>query len=357
MSKLKRVVIKEELVWLTGDFIKAAILQQFLYWTERMKDIDAYITQENKRLETHGYEITSDLTHGWIYKTAEELSEETMLNLSVPTIRTHIKYLINKGYLYQRKNPKYKWDQTTQYRIDLIKISHDLLEGGYHLEGYNNFKLQNLNTPANAQKIQFKNFKMEDEKIHPSELKNLNSELKNLNSSLENLNAIPEITTEITTDSKSSQSQTDNDKEQKKETKSINAPESNNDLVSIKDISKQSNYIMYEKIIKENIEYDYYKKYRPLDIDLIDELILCMLDIILTENKTVKINGEDKNRELVKNTYLKINSRDIEHIIERYKTVCHKITHLHAYLKTMLFTCKQEQGHFYTNAVRVDGIV
>ena len=161
----------------------------------------------------------------------------------------------------------------------------------------------------------------------------------------------------INTDSKSSQSQTDNDKEQKKETKNINAPESNNDLASIKDISKQSNYIMYEKIIKENIEYDYYKKYRPLDIDLIDELILCMLDIILTENKTVKINGEDKNRELVKNTYLKINSRDIEHIIERYKTVCHKITHLHAYLKTMLFTCKQEQGHFYTNAVRVDGIV
>lgn len=161
----------------------------------------------------------------------------------------------------------------------------------------------------------------------------------------------------INTESKSSQSQTGQDKEQKKETKIINASENSNNLVSIKDISKQSNYNKYEKIVKENIEYDYYKKYRPLDIDLVDELILCMLDIILTENETVKINGEDKNRELVKSTYLKINSRDIEHIIERYKTISHKITHLHAYLKTMLFTCKQEQGHFYTNAVRVDGIV
>ena len=205
MSKLKRVVIKEELVWLTGDFIKATILQQFLYWTERMKDIDAYIIQENKRLETHGYEIITDLTHGWIYKTAEELSEETMLNLSVPTMRAHIKDLINKGYLYQRKNPKYKWDHTTQYRIDLIKISHDLLKGGYHLEGYNNFKLQNTNTVSNAQKTEFKNFKSEDEKICSSKLKNLNSDLENLNSNVENLNSglenlktIPEITTEIT---------------------------------------------------------------------------------------------------------------------------------------------------------------
>lgn len=35
--KLKRVVIKEELVILTGDHIAALALNQFLYWFERQK--------------------------------------------------------------------------------------------------------------------------------------------------------------------------------------------------------------------------------------------------------------------------------------------------------------------------------
>ena len=35
---IKRIVIKQELVDLTGDFIDAAILGQLLYWTERTKD-------------------------------------------------------------------------------------------------------------------------------------------------------------------------------------------------------------------------------------------------------------------------------------------------------------------------------
>lgn len=33
MTKLKRVVIKQELVELTGDYRAALILNQFIYWT------------------------------------------------------------------------------------------------------------------------------------------------------------------------------------------------------------------------------------------------------------------------------------------------------------------------------------
>ena len=58
METLKRIIIKEELVAITGDFIKAVILQQLLYWTDRMKDIDKYLEQENKRLTNHGYPET-----------------------------------------------------------------------------------------------------------------------------------------------------------------------------------------------------------------------------------------------------------------------------------------------------------
>lgn len=116
-------------------------------------------------------------------------------------------------------------------------------------------------------------------------------------------------------------------------------------------------YTIYSQIIQDNIGYSDYLTYRPNDIEEVDELVSCMLDVICTEGDTVKINGEQKSREMVKSQYLKITSQDIDHILDKFKEQRHKITHVHAYLKTMLFTCRQENGHYYTNAVRADGMV
>lgn len=198
METLKRVIIKEELVAITGDFIKAVILQQFLYWTDRMKDIDKYLEQENKRLANHGYPETDSFTRGWIYKTADELSEETMLNLSAPTIRKHIKLLILKGYLAERRNPKFKYDRTTQYRINLNKINSDLIENGYHLEGYKNFgvnpkketKEEPMKDSTNGLKLHFKKFRFDGKNFFESKQKNFGLSQKNFA-------AIPDITSDI----------------------------------------------------------------------------------------------------------------------------------------------------------------
>ena len=136
MKKLKRVVIKEELVELTGDYRPAIILNQMLYWSERMFDTDNYIREEKTRALNNDTEINIMESKGWIYKTAEDLNEELMIGMSVPTIRKYIKQLVEQGYLIQRKNPKYKWDKTLQYRVDLYKIQLDLGKLGYALEGY-----------------------------------------------------------------------------------------------------------------------------------------------------------------------------------------------------------------------------
>lgn len=135
LEKLKRAVIKEEYIAITGDFQKAVILNQFIYWSERIKDFDEFIQQENKRAVQHGLD-EQDLTCGWIYKTAEELSDETMLGLSSASMRSHIKALIDQGYISERNNPKYKWDRTKQYRVNLVEITKALMNEGYTLEGY-----------------------------------------------------------------------------------------------------------------------------------------------------------------------------------------------------------------------------
>lgn len=136
MEALKRIVIKEELVALTGDYRKAIILNQFLYWTERVKDFDKFIIEEKLRYEKDGEESSLGLQNGWIYKTSEDLSEETMLGLSKSNIRLHIKSLIESGWIDERVNPNFKWDKTMQYRVNILKLQKDLYKLGYALEGY-----------------------------------------------------------------------------------------------------------------------------------------------------------------------------------------------------------------------------
>ena len=136
MKPLKRVVIKEELVALTGDYSPALILNQFIYWIERMYDADKYIKQEKERALKEDLTVDINETCGWIYKTAEELSEELMIGMSKSTIGRYIKQFVETGYISQRTNPKYKWDKTLQYRVNLYKVQLDLAKLGYALEGY-----------------------------------------------------------------------------------------------------------------------------------------------------------------------------------------------------------------------------
>lgn len=151
IKKLKRAVIKEEFIAITGNFIDAVILNQFIYWSERVKDFDEYIKQENDRAKKCG-QNPQDLTGGWIYKTADDMSSETMLGLSVSNMRLHIKALEKAGFISERTNPKYKWDRTKQYRVNLNEIVTALIEKGYTLDGYQHYHIENATHDLKNQK-------------------------------------------------------------------------------------------------------------------------------------------------------------------------------------------------------------
>ena len=95
LKRTRVAVIREELVKLTGDAITAVVLNQLLYWTQRVDDFDELLAEEAKR----NAEINVQPRHGWIYKTCEDLSEETLLGVSVPTMRKYIKVLTEGGWL------------------------------------------------------------------------------------------------------------------------------------------------------------------------------------------------------------------------------------------------------------------
>lgn len=135
MCKIKKAVIREDLLAITNDYRRAIILNQFIYWSERVSDADKFIETENAVARSNNME-ERDLFYGWIYKKSEELADEIMLGLSDRQVRRYVNELVEMGYLSKRRNPKYNWDRTLQYRVNLVNIAKALLEHGYPLSDY-----------------------------------------------------------------------------------------------------------------------------------------------------------------------------------------------------------------------------
>jgi hypothetical protein len=183
MQPLKRVVIKEELVALTGDITKSIVLNQLIYWSERVRDVSAYKKQENaRRLAMMGYEfdfdkaLLTDLQYGWIYKSAQEMADEIMMSGSRVMVSRIFKEFEKNGWVISRRNPKNKMDKTKQYRVDIVQIQKDLYELGYNLEGYPLYEPAN-----NALDVDGDNtvsFENSDENVQPSIVQNEQSNVR-----------------------------------------------------------------------------------------------------------------------------------------------------------------------------------
>ena len=127
----KMVPLREEFVALTHDPLVAIVLNQLLYWTQRVKDFDLLLEEE----QFLNPECNVSPRHGWIYKTSKELIIETMILVDRTTMRRYLKTLIDKGWLEERSNPHNRWDKTSQYRLNLRKLQEDLWKIGFDLPG------------------------------------------------------------------------------------------------------------------------------------------------------------------------------------------------------------------------------
>jgi len=98
----------------------------------------------------------------------------------------------------------------------------------------------------------------------------------------------------------------------------------------------------YTEMLKQNIRYSDLIQTNSGDIKLVDEMILIMLDAIITNAETVRIGKEDKSIALVKSVLMKLTYEDIEHVIWQYKSVTERIAKKKQYILTMLYNSKME---------------
>lgn len=118
--------------------------------------------------------------------------------------------------------------------------------------------------------------------------------------------------------------------------------------------SGESTLKVYEELIKKNIEYENLCNAHQHDKAFVDELISNILDVVVSNNKTIKIANEYKNAELVKSVLLKLNYYQIEHVIQKYHQITTRITNKRQYILTMLYNAHLEAESDVINEVAHD---
>lgn len=119
-----------------------------------------------------------------------------------------------------------------------------------------------------------------------------------------------------------------------------------------KKVATKEDMMRYDKIIKENIEYDILIQCE--DKAEVDELVSIMVELCCSSADTVVIGKEEKNTEIVKSQMLKIDSEHIRYVLNSIKDNKTRVKNIKAYLKSCLFNAPQTIGNYYTALVGAD---
>ena len=108
----------------------------------------------------------------------------------------------------------------------------------------------------------------------------------------------------------------------------------------------------YEKIIKNNIDYDiivnnYSKTW-------LDEIVAVMVDVVCSDEPTIRINKQEYPHEVVKSRFLKINSTHIEYIDMALRSNTSDVRNIRAFLITTIYRSFETADNWFSAKVQYD---
>ena len=108
----------------------------------------------------------------------------------------------------------------------------------------------------------------------------------------------------------------------------------------------------YEKIIKNNIDYDiivnnYSKAW-------LNEIVAVMVDVVCSDEPTIRINKQEYPHEIVKSRFLKINSTHIEYIDMALRSNTSDVRNIRAFLITTIYRSFETADNWFSAKVQYD---
>ncbi len=108
-------------------------------------------------------------------------------------------------------------------------------------------------------------------------------------------------------------------------------------------------------VIHDNIAYEDLKEAcSEKDMKLVDDFVTIMADALLSKSDTVRVGKEEKPRELVKSSLMKLDFFDIQDVLCRFKSYGEKIIKKQAFILSMLYRQPIEKNIWLTNQLYVD---
>lgn len=135
---------------------------------------------------------------------------------------------------------------------------------------------------------------------------------------------------------------------------SIPHTSANENADRIDGIDRQAERENYFSVLKENISYDYLCEQHKNDKAQIDELLAIMLDVICSEKPTIRANGEELPKEVVKSTFLKLDESHIDYVLTTMKKNTTDVRNIRAYLITALYNAPKTIDSYYQAWVNYD---
>ena len=108
----------------------------------------------------------------------------------------------------------------------------------------------------------------------------------------------------------------------------------------------------YEKLIKKNIDYDIIsERYSKA---WLDEIVAIMVDVVCSDEPTIRINKQEYPHEVVKSRFLKIDSSHIEYIDFALRSNTSDVRNIRAFLITTIYRSFETADNWFSARVKHD---
>ena len=108
----------------------------------------------------------------------------------------------------------------------------------------------------------------------------------------------------------------------------------------------------YEKLIKKNIDYDIIlERYNKA---WLDEIVAIMVDVVCSDEPTIRINKQEYPHEVVKSRFLKIDSSHIEYIDFALRSNTSDVRNIRAFLITTIYRSFETADNWFSAKVKYD---
>ena len=108
----------------------------------------------------------------------------------------------------------------------------------------------------------------------------------------------------------------------------------------------------YEKLIKQNIDYDIIVN--DYGADWLNEIVSLMVDVVCSHEPIIRINKQDYPQEAVKSRFLKINASHIEYIHFALRENTSNVRNIRAFLITTIYRSFETADNWYLTKVNYD---